>query len=176
MTAEELLRMPDDNFTHELVNGELRTKSFAGHQHGKITAIFAWRLAQHVEAEKLGGVYAAGTGFLLWSDPDTVRAPDVAFISRARVEAAGKVEGYWHGAPDLAVEVVSPNDTFTEIEEKALAWLEAGTRAVLVINPRKRAVTVTRSLRDITILTHKDLLQLEDLLPGCSLQVRDLFH
>jgi len=176
MTADELLRMPSGNSRHELINGGLRTMSPAGHQHGKITQRLAWRLAQYVESRTLGVVYAAGTGFWLSSNPDTVRAPDVAFIRCERVEAAGNVAGFWPGAPDLAVEVISPNETYTEVEEKSLAWLEAGTLAVLVVNPQKQTVTVTRSLRDIKILTAKVILELSDIVPGWSMPVSDLFN
>ena len=97
-----------------------------------------WRLAQYVEGNRLGTVYAAETGFRLSSDPDTVRAPDVAFVSRARVEAVGEVEGFWPEAPDLAVEVISPDDSYADVEEKVFDWLDAGTKMILVVNPRQR--------------------------------------
>ena len=118
VTAEDLLKMQDPGLRHELVKGELRTMSPAGHKHGKVTVKFTWRLAQYVEANNLGVVCAAETGFLLSSNPDTVRAPDVAFISRKRAEAIGDVDGYWPGAPDLAVEVVPPHDTYAEVEDE----------------------------------------------------------
>jgi hypothetical protein len=110
VTADELFHMPDDGFRYELVQGELRRMNPAGNVHGRIAVRITWRLAQYVEENRLGTVYAAETGFRLASDPDTVRAPDVAFVSQARVEAVGEVEGFWPEAPDLAVEVVSPGD------------------------------------------------------------------
>src|SRR5919109_273859 len=113
MTAEELLHMPDDGFRYELIRGELRKMAPAGHQHGRIAINVTTPLDQHVRAHNLGTVYAAETGFKLASNPDVVRAPDIAFIRRQRVEEVGNVEGYWPGAPDLAVEVISPSDTFT---------------------------------------------------------------
>jgi Uma2 family endonuclease len=109
-------------------------------------------LAQYAEENRLGTVYAAETGFRLASDPDTVRAPDVAFVSQARVEAVGEVEGFWPEAPDLAVEVVSPGDSYSEVEEKVFAWLDAGTKMVVVINPRQRSATVYKSPTDIIAL------------------------
>src|SRR5258708_6416740 len=101
-TADDLLRMPDDGFRYELVNGELRKAPLADHEHGRVTINFPWRLAELVEAKNFGVVYAAGTGFLLSSDPDTVRAPDVAFVRRERVEKVGRGKGFWPGPPDLA--------------------------------------------------------------------------
>src|SRR5688572_16805868 len=98
-TAEELLRVPDDGFRYELVRGELRRMTPAGNVHGRVAMNAAWPLAQYVKAHDLGTVYAAETGFILARDPDTVRAPDAAFVSRARLEAVGEVEGYWPGAP-----------------------------------------------------------------------------
>ncbi len=109
--------MPDDGFRYELVQGELRQMNPAGNVHGRVTMSVAWRLAHYVDENRLGTVYAAETGFRLSSNPDTVRAPDVAFVSRARVEAVGEVEGFWPEAPDLAIEVVSPGDSFAEVEE-----------------------------------------------------------
>ena len=93
VTADELFHMPDDGFRYELVQGELRRMNPAGNVHGRIAVRITWRLAQYVEENRLGTVYAAETGFRLASDPDTVRAPDVAFVSQARVEAVGEVEG-----------------------------------------------------------------------------------
>jgi Uma2 family endonuclease len=95
--ADELLHMPDDGFRYELVQGELRQRTPAGNVHGRITVRVTWRLAQFVEENQLGNVYAAETGFRLATDPGTVRAPDVAFVSRARVEMVGEVEGFWPG-------------------------------------------------------------------------------
>ena len=174
-TAEDLLRIPDDGFRYELVRGELRKMSPAGHKHGYIAMNVATPLNNHVTAKKLGRVYAAETGFFISSDPDTVRAPDVAFVSQKRLDEVGDVEGYWPGAPDLAVEVTSPNDKYAEVEEKVLEWLEAGTRMVVVVNPRKSAVTVYRSLTDIVLLTEEDLLDGGDIVPGWTIAVKDIF-
>jgi Uma2 family endonuclease len=175
MTADELLARPDDGFRYELVNGELRKMAPSGHEHGRITSRFSWRLAQHVEANDLGATYAAETGFLISTDPDTVRAPDVAFVARDRLDQARQARGFWPGAPDLAVEVVSLGDTFSEVEEKATAWLEAGTSMVLVLEPRKRTVTVYRSMSDIVILDADSVLDLSDVVSGFSVAIKELF-
>jgi Uma2 family endonuclease len=175
ITADDLLKMEDDGFRYELVKGELRRMAPAGHEHGRVAARFTWRLAQHVETNDLGIVYAAETGFLISSNPDTVRAPDVAFVSRNRLKQAQKKQGYWPGAPDLAVEVVSSNDTYAEVEEKAIAWLEASALLVLVLNPRKHTVTVYRSLNDIVILNEDAMLDLNHAVPRFRIAVRDIF-
>lgn len=174
-TVEDLERIPDDGFRYELVRGELRKMVPSGYSHGKIAARLTWRLAHFVEVHNLGVVAAAETGFLLSSDPATVRAPDVAFVSRPRLEAAGAVEGYWPGAPDLAIEVISPGDTYAEVEEKVVDWLEAGTRMVVVVNPRQRLVTVYRSLAEVLILTPNDALDGSDVVPGWTMKIAELF-
>ena len=147
----------------------------AGHQHGRIAQRIAALLWQHVAAHQLGEVYAAETGFKLASNPDHVRAPDAAFVRRERVVAVGEVEGFWPGAPDLAVEVISPSDSFADVEEKVFDWLDAGARAVVVVNPKKRSITLYRSVSNVRVLSEKESLSVEDVVPGWVLPVRDLF-
>ena len=121
-------------------------------------------------------MYAAETGFRIARDPDTVRAPDVSFVQQEVIEKLGEPdEAYWPGAPDLVVEVISPGDIYTEVEEKISDWLEAGTRMVIVINPRKRMVKVYRSLNEVRLLTENDTLDGEDVVPGWQMAVKDLF-
>lgn len=175
ITADDLLQMPDDGFLYELVRGELRRMSPGSFRHGKIIINVTLSLGQHVREQRLGDVFAAETGFKLASDPDTVRAPDVAFVRRERIEAVGDVGGFWPGAPDLAVEVISPHDLYTEVEEKVIEFLNAGTGMMLVVNPRKHTVTVYRAMADISILTEDDTIEGEDVVPGWSLPVRDVF-
>ena len=175
MTADQLLQMTDDGFRYELIRGELKKMPPPGYTHGRVAMGFGWRLAQHVKANNLGVVCAAETGFLLERDPDTVRAPDCAFVSLQRLAAVGDVEGYLPGAPDLAVEVVSPGDTYSDVQEKAIEWLEGGSAMVLVLNPRKHTVTIYRSLADITILDQNAILDISEVVPGFRLPVKDLF-
>jgi Uma2 family endonuclease len=174
VTADELFRMPDAGCRYELVQGELRRMSPAGFQHGRLIMNIATPLDQYVRQHKLGVVCAAETGFLLVSDPDTVRAADVAFIQQTRLTNESEA-GYWPGAPDLAVEVISPNDLYTEVDEKVTDWLEAGTRMVVIVNPRKRTVTVYRSLHQIVILREQDMLDGHDVLPGWKLPIAEIF-
>ncbi|WP_119066339.1 Uma2 family endonuclease [Rubrobacter indicoceani] len=173
--AEELLHLPDDGFRYELVRGELRQMNPAGNVHGRIAMSFSWRLARHVEENRLGEVYAAETGFKLTTNPDTVRAPDVAFISRKRLDEVGETEGFWPGAPDLAVEVVSPGDTYTEVEEKVSDWLDAGTKLVIILNPRKKTATVHRTQGNVSILGVDDVLDCGDVVVGFKVGVREVF-
>lgn len=175
MTAEELLRMPDDGYRYELVRGELVKMAPAGRRHGRLDMRIGWRLAQYVEAHQLGEVHTADTGFRLASRPDTVRAPDVSFLQQNRMAEVGDVEGYWPGAPDLAVEVISPSDTYTDVENKVTEWLDAGTAMVVVVNPRHETVTVYRSRTEIAILTREERLDGGDVVPGWSLDLQELF-
>ena len=174
-TAEDLLVMPDDGCRYELVRGELKKMAPAGHVHGKTAMRATLPLGQYVAANGLGEVYAAETGFILNRNPDTVRAPDVSFIRQDRVQEVGDTAGYWPGAPDLAIEVVSPGDSFNEVEEKVFDWLWAGTLMVVVVNPGRRTVTVYRSPSDIVLLTENDVLEGGNVVPGWSLPVKDMF-
>ena len=175
MTAEDLRRMPDDGTRRELVNGELHEMPPSGRTHGRVAMKFSWPLGQFVDEHGLGEVYAAETGFLLARGPDTVRAPDVAFVSQSRAESIPESKGYFPGAPDLAVEVISPGDAYADVETKVEEWLTAGSRMVIVINPRNCTVKVYRSMTDIRVLTSEDTFDGEDVVPGFQLAVRRLF-
>lgn len=175
ITADELLRMPDDGLRRELVQGELRMMTPAGWAHGCVAAAVAELLRTHARTTESGAVCGAETGFVLSTDPDTVRAPDAAFVSRERVEKVGNTTKYWPGAPDLAVEVVSPEDRFHEVEGKALEWLTAGSIAVLVLDPAKQTATVYRRQGDVHIYRAQDTLNLDDAVPGFSVVVAKLF-
>lgn len=175
MTADELLRLPRGRARHELVRGELRTMPPGGWDHGCEGMDIAVSLANHVRPHNLGRVSGGDTGFLLTIAPDTVRAPDVAFVRQERVPARGTQRGYFRGAPDLAVEVISPNDLYTEVDEKVAEWLEHGTRLVFVVNPRRRTVAVHRADGSVRVLTVEDTLDGEDVAPGWTLPVREIF-
>lgn len=174
-TASELYAMPDDGFRYELVKGELRKMSPSGSEHGAIIINISVLLAQHVRSEKLGVCFGAETGFKIASDPDTVRAPDVAFVRRERVPESGIPKKFWPGAPDLAVEVLSPGDTYSEVNEKVEDWLGAGARAVWIVDPRRRAVSIYRSMTDATSLSEGDELDGGDVVPGFRCKVSEIF-
>ena len=175
LTADDLWRLPDDGMRHELVQGELRTMAPGGSEHGAINMDLAGLLWNFVRKHKLGRIFSADTGFVLASNPDTVRAPDVAFVSAARLAALGMPQKFWPGAPDLAVETISPSDTLQAVEEKVDEWLAAGTALVWIINPKRKRVTVYRAPRSVTILTADDELDGQDVVPGFKCRVADLF-
>jgi Uma2 family endonuclease len=142
MTAEELLAYPVPHKRTELVNGRLVVREPAGFEHGRVAARLLVAVATHVHATKTGEVLTAETGFTLHRRPDTVRAPDVAFVSHATLaahEAAGRtLRGFAELAPDLVVEVLSPDDRPGEVRDKVADWLRAGTRLVWVVDPETR--------------------------------------
>ena len=175
VTAEELLDMPDDGFRYELVRGELRKMAPAGSGHSISGVRIAAPLFNHVNANNLGKVFGSDGGFLLARNPDTVRAPDVAFVRRERVEAVGIPSGYWPGPPDLAVEIISPNDRYTEVYEKVDEWLEAGSGMVVVVNPRNRTATVRIPGMNPVILNEGDTLDGGEVVPGWRMLVADIF-
>lgn len=178
MTEEDLLRMPDDGYRYELIEGELRQMPPTGYDHGRCTLNLSRLLATHVHTHKLGDVLAAETGFVIGRTADgraTVRAPDIAFVARGRVPIGSDTTKYLELAPDLVVETLSPSDTALEVEEKIFAWLAAGVRIALTVNPTSRSVTLYRSLTGITRLTDKDELDLSDVVSGFRCRVSEIF-
>lgn len=139
-TAESLWHAADALGRCELVRGEIVMMSPAGSLHGVVTARIAKAVGEAAEASRAGLVFAAETGFLLEHNPDTVRAPDVAFVRSSRV-ADGIPSGYFPGAPDFVVEVLSPNDRAADVAAKVADWLAAGTDLVWVVNPATRTLT-----------------------------------
>jgi Uma2 family endonuclease len=175
ITADELFRMPDRGSRRELIHGELREMAPSGFEHGCIAMNFSEPLSAFVRTQNLGVVSVAEPGFLLTTDPDTVRAPDVAFVSRERVASLLKPTGFFPEAPDLAVDVISPSDTYSEVEEKVEAWLDAGCRMVVVVNPRSRTLKVYRTRTEIHVLTDDDSFDGGEVVPGFRLPVGRIF-
>jgi Uma2 family endonuclease len=173
--AEQLFAMPNDGNRYELVKGVLVMMSPAGSEHGWIAARILNRLATHVEGSNLGRVYAAETGFKIGSSPDTVRAPDVCFVSHERLATVESTRSYLPLAPDLVVEVVSPNDTSSEIEAKAEEWLEAGTDIVLVADPSNQTIRVYQEGSRILLLRAGDTFEAGKVCGNWKLSVSDAF-
>ena len=172
MTAEELIRLPDDSMCHELIKGELLTMPPPGDQHGAVTMNLTGPLFNYVKANNLGVLRAAETGFKLESNPDTVLAPDIAFIARERV--GPPVPGYREGAPDLVVEVMSQWDSVPKAARKAVLWLELGARSVWLVNPRQRTVEVWRTDSERSLFHETDEL-VDDTVPGFRIKVSEIF-
>jgi Uma2 family endonuclease len=169
MTADELLRLPDDGWRYELVRGELRKMSPSGARHGRVAAQIIASLVAYVKPKKLGAVYASEVGFRISRDPDTVRAPDAAFV---RAERVVDTAAFFEGPPDAAFEVVSPSDSYSEIEEKTLDWLRAGVRAVVIADPRTKSVRVHRAAGATNVA---DVVEIDEVIPGWRITFPEIF-
>ena len=159
----------------ELVRGDLVVMAPAGGRHGQVAHKFGLCIGNHVLERDLGRVFAAETGFLLRRSPDTVRAPDVAFVAGERLGTEESPSGFPEMAPDLAVEVVSPGDSTAAVQDKIRDWLEAGTRAVWVAYPDTQSVTVHRHGQPAKVLRDADILEGGPVLPDFAVLVRELF-
>lgn len=165
MTADELLHAHLPDKRAELVRGVLRVREPAGSMHGRVAMNLGAELRAHAKTTDAGAVFAAETGFKLHTDPDTVRAPDVAFVAKGRVPPPDAT-GFAELAPDLVVEVLSPDDRPGEVLAKVADWLAAGTRLVWVVDPVRRVARVYRADGSEAIVTAPDALAGEDVLPG----------
>ncbi|MFI5459287.1 MAG: Uma2 family endonuclease [Isosphaerales bacterium] len=175
ITADEFLQWPDDGFRHELIRGEVITMSLPGGRHGQIAGEIYWLITNRVKAAKLGRTYAAETGFLIERGPDTVRGADMAFVRSERLSLIKDPDKHVPFAPDLAVEVISPNDESDEVEEKVQAWRTAGTRAVWTVDPKARTVTIHRPGAEPITLTEHQKIEGGEVLPGFECRVGDFF-
>jgi len=178
-TAEELLRISRELKMRgkrcELVSGELRIMSLGGWRHGGTIGRLHFKIGSFILNKQLGEVFGAETGFLLSRDPDTVRAPDFAFISQANLPESNPEETFWPGPPDFAIEVLSPGDNMRDVDEEIQAWLTAGVKLLWVVDPALQTVTEYRSATDVTIYTAGDNIDSIDILPGFSLEVSRIF-
>lgn len=176
MTLEELYALPDDGTKQELQAGTLISEPLPGFKHGRVAAAIAELLRAHVRRHRLGVVISNDSGFLLARSPDTVRGPDVAFVSRERLQDASNATSAFPGAPDLAVEVLSPSNTPASMHAKVADYLAAGTRRVWVVDIDRETVTVYASLLSPRILVSADVLDGEDVVPGFQAPVEELFE
>jgi Uma2 family endonuclease len=175
VTAEQLLQMKDDGFRYDLIEGELDKMPLAGGRHGQVAATLGSFLLVHAKHNRLGEVLAAETGFLMARNPDVVLGPDVSFICAERVPAQGLPDGYFLGAPDLAVEVISPSQSRPSIERKAAIFLAHGAQAVVILDPKRRTATIHRPNSPVKTLNEADTLDLGFVVPGFSVPLADLF-
>jgi Uma2 family endonuclease len=173
VTADELERMPDDDYRYELVRGRLIRMSPVAPPHGHITVALAALLWQYVRSKHLGQVWTE-VGFRLASNPDTVRAPDVAFVRHDRLPAKN-ASGFYPGAPHVAVEVLSPDDTPAEVREKIADYFGAGTPVVVIVDPDAQQATVHRPGAAPITRTSDQTLDLDDVIAGFKLPLQNVF-
>ncbi len=174
-TAEELLHLPATGRRLELVKGKVYEMPPPGARHGSVAMRIGSLLNTYVLGNLLGRVFAAETGFILRRNPDTVRAPDASFVANDRLPDGELPAGYMELAPDLAVEVASPNDTPRAIQGKVADWLRAGTRLVWVIYPATRSATVHRSQDQFEEISEEGTLLGEHVIPGFACDLSELF-
>ena len=176
MTAEELMKLPMGwGFRYELINGELITMPASGYPHGRVTVRLSTPLAQFIWDRGLGEIFAAESGFKLTSNPDTVLAPDISFITKEHAELLGERPGFLPGSPDLVVEVLSPDDRPSKVKQKTLLWLEHGAKQVWIVNPKKSTVTIYRSPSNSITFSGSDELEADDILPGFRISLDRIF-
>lgn len=174
VTAEMLEGMPD-NARRELVRGVLSEMSPVGKGHGGVVMKLGSRLVQWSEAGSHGYI-GTEEGFILARDPDIVRAPDILFIRADRIDPTDNSSGYWTIAPDLVVEVVSPSESATDVNEKVQDYLAAGTPLMWIVYPRTRQVVAYLPGNQVKIFTQDDMLEHPDVLPGFRCSVAELFE
>jgi Uma2 family endonuclease len=173
MTVEEFAALPEDGQMHELVEGELLTMPPPHFLHADIVALIHRSLLLFLETAGIGRVFAEA-GFLLSESPPTVRQPDLSVLTAERL-AARPSEGYYRGAPDVAIEVLSPSDSADDLHLKIRQYLAAGANAVIVVSPRAREVWIHRAQGSPESFGAGQTVELPDLLPGWSLPLADLF-
>jgi Uma2 family endonuclease len=174
MTAEELLLMQPLHMRSELINGRMIVREPGAYRHGRLAMAIGAALQAHVAPRGLGDVVSAETGFTLRRNPDTVRAPDAAFISNARLPR-GDVSGFAELTPDLVVEVLSPSDMAGEVRAKVADWLSAGARLVWVVDAERGRADVYRADGTSDRVAAGGALDGEDVLPGFTLPLQPLF-
>lgn len=178
LTAQDLWRLGEGDIRRELVNGEVVEMAPVGGIHGQITGRICRWLQEHVTRHGTGEVLVGDVGFVLNlpADPERVRAPDVAFVSSQRLPGGRLPDGFLVGAPDLAVEVLSPTDNPLEVQQKVRDYLEAGARLVWIIAPQAKTVTVYRADGSARLLRDQEHLEGEDTLPGLMIPLAEVFR
>ena len=175
LTADDLLKLPDDGYRYELIDGELVQMAPPGGEHGGVVAAATSILFVYVQAIDLGWVLGGDPGVILRRNPDRVRAPDVCFIARNRLPEGRLPTGYLEIVPDFIIEIVSPSDRAVDVQAKIEEWLRAGARLVWAVYPSTRSVVAYRSQTEIRIYSEGDILDGEPVLPGFTCPVARLF-
>jgi Uma2 family endonuclease len=172
-TAEELIRLPDDGYCYELDEGRLVWMLSSAYRSSRVASRVHIRLGSFVDQHDLGAVSGEGGGVLLGRAPDIVRAPDVAFVRKERVVDTGR--GYFEGAPDLVIEVLSPSDRYAAVARKMSQYLAAGTRLGWVLDPETRTAAVHRPGREVEELPEDGVLDGEDVVAGFRLSLTEVW-
>ena len=175
LTADDLLAMPDDGMRRELIQGELIEMPPASDDHGFVGNEASWRMSSFIHQHGLGRGRMAETGFWIEVDPDTVLAPDYAYISYERMASRPQPRGYAQTIPDLVMEVFSPNDRQPQMDRKVRLWLDAGVRLVLVIYPARQEIITHHDDGAVRQFDINDTLALDPVLPGFACPVADIF-
>ena len=175
VTPDEFLRHAAAAGASELVRGEIRMMTPAGGAQGVIAGVLFVALSRFVDERQIGLCLPDNTGFLLPHLEDTVRSPDVAFIRADRLPPAGVGRGWMNVAPDLVVEVLSPDETPAMLEEKLSDYRVAGTRLMWVVDPVRRGVSIRRVGEVDRWVSEHEELRGEDMLDGFSMPVALLF-
>lgn len=177
LTAQDLLRLGNGDIRRELVNGRVIEMPPGGFEHGEIAGAIISILREYLKHTDLGRVATNEVGFVLSvpGDPERVRGADVAFVARERLPAGSSPKGFINGPPDLAVEVLSPSDDILDAQQKVRDYLDAGARLIWVVAPNARTVTIYRADGSARLLREDDALSGEDVLPGLSIPLTDIF-
>lgn len=173
-TAEDLERLSAQGFPYELIRGELRERMLAGGLHGSATSRLSYYAGSVIMGGDLGTTFAAGTGFLVGRTPDTVLAPDFAFVAKDRLPDP-LPESYVPVVPDIVLETRSPSSSKKYASTKVRLWLKFGVRVVWKMNPRMRLLTIYRADQTPCSLGENDTLDGGDVLPGLSVPIARLF-
>jgi Uma2 family endonuclease len=147
----------------------------SGAEHGGVVMNLSVLLATHMKKRRLGQVLGAETGFVLTRNPDTVRGADISFVRASRIPKDGLPKSFWVGAPDLAVEVLSPDDRPKDVAEKVEDYLAAGALLVWVVNPKRKTVTVHEPMSGAVVLHASDVLDAGTVVRGFKCKVSDIF-
>ena len=175
LTADDLLRLSSQGVRGELIRGVLSKTMPVGQEHGEIVMRLGAKLMHHIQPRRLGRLMGSDAGVWLERDPDTVREPDIAFISAEKSPLDERVTGYAEVAPDLVVEIASPGDSRRELNDKALMWLSFGVRLVWVAHPDTRTVDAHRANHPVVTLSGAQALDGLDVLPGFTCPLRNIF-
>ena len=175
LTSDDLMRLNSEGVRGELIRGVLYKTMPTGLTHGEIVMNLGGELRNFIRPRRLGRLAGSDSGMMLERDPDTVREPDIAYISAHKLPLDVRLSGYFEGWPDLVVEIVSPSDSSREVFDKARMWISFGVSLVWVVDPQTRIIEVHRPDQPLLSLAEDDTLNGGEVLPGFSCPVRDVF-